>query len=334
MAAVSIIVPIYNVEKYLERCVNSIQAQTLQDIEIILVDDGSPDQCPQMCDQYAIQDARIKVIHKQNGGLSSARNAGMDAATGQYIGFVDADDTSESDMYERMFEIIWRHQVDFVMSDYQRILADNSSYLKTLQIRPGLYYKENIVKEIFPSLIMGENLDYGPLLSVCHCLYDLSFLKCNQIRFDEEVRWSEDNIFSAFVGYHANYFYYLKGEGLYHYRQNEGTITTSYRKDAWEVYCKMNEHLREFFENVQDYDFSHQLKLHTIYYACNCLGQMKFLEKGDRVKYVQHILDSKSLEKAFSSFSFQKISKKMYPQLWMMKHKKVQMLIVYIMRRA
>ena len=92
MAKVSIVVPIYNVEKYLKQCVESIINQTLKDIEIILVYDCSPDNCPQMCDDYARRDNRIKVLHKKNGGLSSARNAGIEVATGDYIGFVDSDD--------------------------------------------------------------------------------------------------------------------------------------------------------------------------------------------------------------------------------------------------
>ena len=154
MARVSIVVPIYNVEKHLDRCVQSILSQTFRDIEIILVDDGSLDHCLQMCDNYAQQDDRIKVVHKENGGLSSARNAGIDAATGQFIGFVDADDSIVPQMYERMVATIQKYHVDFVMSDYIRVLADGSSYLKTLDIRDGLYLKEDIINEIFPSLII------------------------------------------------------------------------------------------------------------------------------------------------------------------------------------
>lgn len=100
---ISIIVPVYKVEQYLERCVNSLTNQTYKNIEIILVDDGSPDQCPQMCDGYAGEDSRIKVIHKKNGGLSDARNAGLDAATGEYIAFVDSDDWVEPDFIEQLY---------------------------------------------------------------------------------------------------------------------------------------------------------------------------------------------------------------------------------------
>lgn len=101
---ISIIVPIYRVEQYLDQCVESLINQTYGNLEIILVDDGSPDKCPQMCDEWAKNDTRIKVVHKPNGGLSDARNAGIDVATGEYIGFVDSDDFVDVHMYEKLFE--------------------------------------------------------------------------------------------------------------------------------------------------------------------------------------------------------------------------------------
>ena len=99
---ISVIIPVYKVEAYLDTCVKSVMKQTYRNLEIILVDDGSPDNCPAMCDEYARQDSRITVIHKENGGLSSARNAGMEIANGEYIGFVDSDDWIASDMYEHL----------------------------------------------------------------------------------------------------------------------------------------------------------------------------------------------------------------------------------------
>ena len=97
---ISVIVPVYKVEQYLDRCLQSIVNQTYKNLEIILVDDGSPDNCPQICDEWAKRDKRIKVIHTQNRGVSTARNIGIDVANGQYIGFVDSDDWIEEDMYE------------------------------------------------------------------------------------------------------------------------------------------------------------------------------------------------------------------------------------------
>ena len=326
MPKVSIVVPVYKVEPYLERCVASLRSQILEDIEIILVDDGSPDNCPRMCDDLAKADPRIRVVHKQNGGLSSARNAGLKVAQGQYIGFVDSDDTVDPDMYRSMLEVAEREKVDFVMSDYQRIPESGNAYLKTLEIRPGRYDKADIRKEIFPQLIMGENVDYGPLLSVGHCLYRADFLKENAIFFDEEVRWSEDNIFSAIVGYHADSFYYMKERGLYHYYQNPGTITTSYRRGAWEVYCTMNRHLHEKFDSVADFDFSRQLKLHMIYYACNCIGQAMSLPKKDALADIRKILFSQELTNAFKGFTLPAVSWKLKMQLFLMKHQLANLL--------
>ncbi|MDD7740978.1 MAG: glycosyltransferase family 2 protein [Fusicatenibacter sp.] len=326
MPLVSIVVPVYKVEKYLERCVESLRGQTLKEIEIILVDDGSPDRSGTICDELQKLDERIRVIHKTNGGLSSARNAGMAAATGKYIGFVDSDDDVEPDMYEKMYLAAERENVDFVMADYVRIREDGSRYLKTLKIREGLYKKEDLRQEIFPQLIMGEDLDYGPLLSVWHCLYRTEFLCANHLQFDEEVRWSEDNIFSAVAGYCADSFYYLKGAGLYHYHQNPGTITTSYRKGAWQIYSTMNRHLHDFFDWVEDYDFSRQLKLHMIYYACNSIGQEFCLPEKEAKKAIRQILESEQLKDAFSHCSMPNVSWKLKIQLYLMRWRQTGLL--------
>ena len=111
---ISVIVPIYNVEKYLDRCVESIINQTYKNLEIILVDDGSPDNCTQMCDDYAKKDSRIRVVHKENGGLSDARNAGMEVATGEYVSFIDSDDYISLDFYETLFQTMIDNDSDIV----------------------------------------------------------------------------------------------------------------------------------------------------------------------------------------------------------------------------
>ena len=334
MPLVSIIVPVYKVEKYLKRCVDSLTNQTLRDIEIILVDDGSPDNSGKICDSLQEKDCRIKVIHKSNGGLSSARNEGVKIAKGQYIGFVDSDDGVALDMYEKMYSVAKRENVDFVMSDYQRICADGRCYLKVLDIPAGLYKRDQIRRVIFPNLIMGENIEYGPLLSVWHCLYDSNFLRKNHITFDEEVRWSEDNIFSSFVGYYASSFYYMKGEGLYYYYQNPGTITTSYRKGAWQVYKTMNQHIKKFFADKNDIDFSNQIYLHLIYYACNCIGQTAQLSAKERKEQIRQILNDRDLREAFGRVKFGKIDTKLKIQLALMKVRSSRVLAFVIGRRS
>lgn len=331
MPKVSVIVPVYNVEKYLDRCVQSLINQTLQDIEIILVDDGSPDLCPQICDRYATEDKRITVVHKENGGLSSARNAGLKIAAGDYIGFVDSDDDVELNMYERMSSIADQNTVDFVMSDYLRIPQSGNLYIKTLNIDEGYYDKDKIRKDIFPQLIMGENLEYGPLLSVWHCLYRKRFLDEFSLTFSESVKWSEDNLFSAIMGYHCNSFYYLKGEALYHYYQNAGSITTAYRNGAWDVYSCMHRQLHEFFDGVDDYDFSRQLKLHIIFYACNSIGQEIIRPRNEAIRGIRNVLNSQYLAEAFQGFSFPRVSIKLRIQLLLIQWK--QATLLYIIKK-
>ena len=321
MPKLSIVVPVYNVEQYLDRCVNSILNQDFSDWEMILVDDGSTDQCSILCDSFAEKDPRIKVIHKKNGGLSSARNAGLRLAGGVYVGFVDSDDTIRKDMYFRMIEVAEKYHTDFVMSDYMRVFPNGSSTLITQKIEAGLYTKEKIKAEIYPSLIMGKNIDYGPVLEVWRSMYRRSFLLDNNLMFSDEVRWSEDNLFSAFAGYYADSFYYLKGEALYNYYRNEGTITTSYKKGAWQVYSRMNEYLQNFFSEKKDYDFSQELKWHMIYYACVCVSQTKSLDKAEAVEELRMILNSQQLVNAFKNVDLSRVSKKLRVQLFLMKYK-------------
>ena len=112
MCEISIIVPVYKVEKYLKKCVDSILAQTFTDFELILVDDGSPDDSGKICEEYAEKDARVRVLHKENGGLSSARNAGIEVAKGKYLGFIDSDDYIAEDMYELLYNTIIKEDAD------------------------------------------------------------------------------------------------------------------------------------------------------------------------------------------------------------------------------
>lgn len=132
MCEISIIVPVYKVEPYLRKCVDSILAQTFTDFEVILVDDGSPDNSGKICDEYASKDSRVRVIHKKNGGLSSARNAGIDVARGKYLGFVDSDDYIEKDMYELLYDNIVKEQADLSICGVYDLYANREpKILKT-----------------------------------------------------------------------------------------------------------------------------------------------------------------------------------------------------------
>lgn len=150
MPKVSIIVPVYNAEKYLQECVESVLCQTLSDIELILVDDGSTDSSPTLCDQYAAQDRRVKVIHKPNGRAASARNAGLRAASGEYVAFVDADDWISPDMYEKMLQT----NADVTLCDYVRFQGEKLFPFTQPNVAAGFYNKAQIREKIYPHLVM------------------------------------------------------------------------------------------------------------------------------------------------------------------------------------
>lgn len=139
---ISVIVPVYKVEAYLDRCVASIVNQTYRNLEIILVDDGSPDSCPRICDQWAKKDERIQVIHKPNGGLSDARNAGMKVMNGDYVAFVDSDDWIESTMYETMVTLLEKNEADICECGYQKSSGEND--LKTISVNNDIQVFDTI----------------------------------------------------------------------------------------------------------------------------------------------------------------------------------------------
>lgn len=154
----SVIVPIYNVQKYLKRCVDSVLAQTFDDYELILVDDGSLDDCGAICDEYAKTNEKIKVVHKQNGGLVSARQAGIRVATGQYVFHLDGDDAVLPDALESAYEIIKKHQPDIVSFSYKRCIDGVVGDTVEDLAEEGLYNKTDLEQKIYPRLLSDKNM--------------------------------------------------------------------------------------------------------------------------------------------------------------------------------
>lgn len=175
---VSVLVPIYNVEKYLKQCVDSILAQTLKEIEVILLDDGSTDTSPQICNEYAKKDKRIKVIHKKNSGYGATMNVGLKAATGEYIGIVESDDWAEADMFERLYFLAKRYNVDVVKSNFFYYWSTPNERNELAKVMP----EADLNKVISPS----ENQKiFGAMPCIWAAIYSNKFIKNNKIRFLE-----------------------------------------------------------------------------------------------------------------------------------------------------
>ena len=147
MPELSVIVPVYKVEKYLSKCIDSILAQTFTDFELILIDDGSPDRCGEICDEYAAKDSRIIVIHQQNKGVSAARNAGLEIAKGKYIGFVDSDDWIEPEMYQILIATANETASELVICGSKQ-RDESGAFLRNDFPSKGVYDREQLLKAL------------------------------------------------------------------------------------------------------------------------------------------------------------------------------------------
>lgn len=245
---ISIVVPIYNVEKYIPECVDSIIAQTYENIEIILVNDGSTDNSGSVCEEYAKKDARIKVIHKKNGGLSDARNAGIKIAKGEYIGFVDSDDWIETDMYEKLIKACLENNADISICGLFRDYVDKS--IKCPSPNNKVYSSENALK----ALIEGEEL------------HDHAWSKLYKRSFFDDVEYPKGKLYEDV---RTTYKLFLKSDVvvsiedcLYHYRQRSGSIVRgSFNRNSLQLLDAINELAENPYINNYDCkkEFSHRL---------------------------------------------------------------------------
>lgn len=235
MAKVSIIVPVYNVEKYLDRCVQSLINQTLKDIEIILVDDESPDDCPRLCDEYVEKDFRIRVIHKQNGGLGLARNSGLEVATGEYVTFCDSDDFVEPNTYEYCTRIADKHYLDVVRFNCDRFTNDlpRSNYTEAYEICDDVNVMRQYAISTWGPIVDGEDKTskVANIGSSCMGVYRRNFLIENGLKFkSERTILSEDYEFNYNVYIHAKRIG-LTSNVFYHYFVNPISLTTATKKN-------------------------------------------------------------------------------------------------------
>lgn len=312
---ISVIIPVYNSEKFLDRCVNSVLKQSYKELDIILVDDGSSDKSGEICDQYAQIDERVRVIHKKNGGVSAARNSGLDVAVGDYCTFVDSDDYIEPEMYQSMIEIAKQYNCGVVMCDCVKEFETRTE-VYTHDIRPGYYDRGQLEKEYFPHLLIMPNVEYPPTISNWLCLYrrsqkqgleskekDESTATEYNLRYEEGIRFSEDLLFGAELLYHANSFYYMKGQCFYHYCMNEQSVTHTFVSDKWEDYCRLHKRIEDKFLGCVDYDFSQQIDLVLLFFVYNAVGDVRgttCIDYNIKREIMFNILNSKKVKEMFA----------------------------------
>jgi glycosyltransferase involved in cell wall biosynthesis len=249
---ISIIVPIYKVEAYINKCVDSIIKQTYKDFELILVDDGSPDNCGQICDEYAKNDNRIKVIHKENGGLSSARNVGLENARGEYIGFVDSDDYINEKMYEVMYKTADFHSSEVVICDFFNVNEDQ---------RNDKNYSDEIYRiEHFTNIQALEQLyksKPGTFVYAWNKLYKRSLFE--DIRFDNG-RIYEDEFISHKILYKSNKVTFISNSLYYYVKRTNSILNSPFTIKRFDKVSALKERADFFLEIKQQHLLNHALK--------------------------------------------------------------------------
>lgn len=239
---ISVIVPIYNASEYLHKCIKSILKQTYRDLEIILVDDGSAYLCGKICDEYAVLDSRIRVIHKENGGSTSARKAGLEIANGEFVGFVDGDDWIEPDYYEKMVFIQEKYSADIVLSGHFHEIGSDSRQVKD-NFSVGTYTREQLLPTL---LYAGRFFEYGVQPHMVTKLFKKKILQKTQMCVDDRIVIGEDAAVVYPSVLEAKKIY-VSDICAYHYIQHPNSMTKRGLKYTADRYSLLFERLEETF---------------------------------------------------------------------------------------
>lgn len=328
MELITIIIPVYNVEKYINECVDSLISQTYQNIEIILVDDGSKDRSGSICDDYASRDSRIKVIHKENEGLGFARNTGLKVAQGKFVTFIDSDDKADVDLIEKLVNEIHIFNCDTCIGGFKRITEDGVVNYKE-QYEDTVFEKDDVYNKLFARMLGSAPDQHDAVrMSVWNVLYSMDIIRKHNIEFPSERRFiSEDIIWDS------EYYKYSKrvkviSSTAYNYRITPGSLTQKYKPDMLDKICvlynemcsrlsgdtiKISRLQRQFFVNLRSCIKQEQ---HSVSNKCD-------VDIRNSIKEIvnNHVVHTVSEE---YSLVIHQIKQKLF--VWMVKYKCVTVL--------
>lgn len=305
---ISIIIPIYKVELYLQRCLHSILNQTLKNIEIILVDDGSPDNCPVLCDQYAKLDNRIKVIHKNNEGLGLARNSGMAHATGKYIAFIDSDDFIDIRMFERLYTKAESYNLDTVFCGCNYYYS-KSSIIPRQEVLSDVFFtghqKINKLLLDFIAPLPEYPNDVKYMMSVWHAIYSKELIDKYSIKFQSERFFlSEDILFDIDYLSVAEKVCFIP-DTLYYYCQNSNSLSRTYKEEKYEkakrLILEMQRKLSKLMpQEAYQIHFQRFQLFYLRTFFINALKKYNF-------RQVQHIISDPFWRNSFKKYPFHRM---------------------------
>ncbi len=330
MVKVSIVVPIYNAEKYLKECLDSIVNQNLKDIEIILIDDGSTDGSAEICKDY-LSDNRVSYYYKENAGAVMARRDGINFAKGEYIGFVDSDDWIESSMYEIMYGAAKKNNADITFCN---CIQNADGHRFSPEIESGVYDRKAIEEKIL-SKTLAYVTDNGERRAIrwsnCLRLYRGELLK-SDISYNPEVRRCEDLVLNYEATLKANVMVYLGDQYLYHNRVVLNSKSRRYTPDAWKAFKSLILHLYGITESLESESMLKQMHLRAFFSVVDCLeNELKFY-KQDKKRAIQQIslvMNDVINERYYENIPIEKMVKRYRVYYKLMQQKRPRALILY-----
>ncbi len=295
---VSIIVPVYKSEQSLRRCVDSILNQSFSDFELILIDDGSPDDCGKICDDYTEMDSRVKVIHKDNGGVSSARNAGIQLSVGEYMCFIDSDDDIKKEFVSELIDL-YNYDVELAVCGYNWVEGDR--VIRETKFSENEYdflHREDVFK-----------LNEKVMMSAPWCkLYKSQIVKDNNIFFEKDLSLGEDLVFNfSYLSFITDIA--VINKQLYNYRvDNENSLLRKYRKDLLDNTIKMNCYV---YDIIQKWDLDRDILqsfYNSVYWGFDNVLVNTFSKNNtdsfkNKIKFNREILKSIEFKKAVKAYS-------------------------------
>jgi len=312
---VSVIIPVYNAERYLRECLNSLKYQTLHDIEIIMVNDGSTDSSREICQCYVSDDSRFRLIDQENGGSASARRTGMLAACGEYLGFIDSDDWAEHEMFEKMYYTAVQNDIDIIFCNCYRNDGEKQIECKAY-LRNGLFNRTEIKNEILPFSLsyINRNGTNGVIRWANYLrLYRRSMIEEHQIYNDPRFRRCQDLQLTFEATLKAQRYYYMGDEYLYHNRVVRGSQSRGYTKNQWQKIRILIERLYEVVDGFNEMDLREQMDLCAFFFAVySCENEEREcgeVSNEQRQKNLESILNDPLRERYINTIPFGKLSR-------------------------
>lgn len=324
---VSAIIPVYNSEEFLEACIESLRNQTLKEIEMIFINDGSTDGSLDILRKYEKIDSRIKIIDQKNSGPSAARNRGIEIVTGDYISFIDSDDLIDKDMYKDMYEIASLDNSDAVICDMKMFEDENELYIRGLRYSNNKYDRKEIHNKIFKELLSNSQFN-----SMANKIYKKSIIKEEHIRLDERIYYAEDWLFNMKFFQVSNKVSYIN-ECYYYYRRGHESSSSLYKQDTFEkvglwIYRMRKKYAKEL--NMNPYlavDDLFKVIIHCI------ISEFRRLDINlkDKFKNVSYIVNSKECEEAIDNIDLYRLKNKEKFLYYSIKHKVLILILIYVL---